>query len=99
MLPNFYGVYRVSIICCLKPLLLRVEGDHGLRGEESAGDARFVAARARALGLPVRERSVAPGPLREGTSSRERLTLQEAARALRYEALYAMACSADGDSW
>ena len=80
-----------------RPLGLRLavgHVDHGLRGEASRADARFVAERARALGLRFDARRVAPDELREGASSRERLTLQEAARALRYRALYAMA-----DEW
>jgi len=65
--------------------------DHGLRGSESEGDARFVREQAAALGLPVEVSRVAPGSLREGRVSRDRPTLQEAARSLRYAALREMA--------
>ena len=65
--------------------------DHGLRGEASAADAAFVARLAGKLGVPGAGRRVDPATLREGGSSRDRPTLQEAARALRYEALDEMA--------
>jgi len=72
--------------------------DHGLRGEASTQDARFVEDLAGRLGLPFALRRVAPGALREGQSSRQRPTLQEAARQLRYAALREMAdeLAADG---
>jgi tRNA(Ile)-lysidine synthase len=60
---------------------------HGLRGAEADGDERAVAELARALGLDFAQRRVDPQALREGRSSRDRPTLQEAARALRYAAL------------
>jgi len=77
-----------------EPLGLRLavgHVDHGLRGEESREDARFVEEQADALQLPFGLRAVDPYGLREGTSSRARPTVQEAARQLRYEALYALA--------
>ena len=65
--------------------------DHGLRGGESDQDAAFVANLAVELGLRGYCRRVDPGALREGTSSRSRPTLQEAARTQRYAALYEIA--------
>ncbi len=67
--------------------------NHGLRGAEADADAEFVRAFAEARGLPVEVARVAPQALREGRSSRERPTLQEAARRARYDAL---ACMGDG---
>lgn len=64
--------------------------DHGLRGEGSAADARFVADLAAGLGLPFACERVAPHRQRAGRSSRARPTLQEAARSLRRDALEAM---------
>ncbi|MFH0810194.1 MAG: tRNA lysidine(34) synthetase TilS [Pseudomonadota bacterium] len=52
--------------------------DHGLRGEESAADARFVAVMAAALGLPCHLERLAPGALR-----RKGVSLEEAARDAR----------------
>jgi len=69
--------------------------DHGLRHTESDGDAAFVANLACELGLRSCVRRVDPRSLREQTSSRSRPTLQEAARAQRYTALYEMACEAE----
>jgi len=60
---------------------------HGLRGAEADADQAAVAALAERLGVPFAAERVAPHTLREGTSSRERPTLQEAARTLRYAAL------------
>lgn len=65
--------------------------NHGLRGAASDADATFVAEAALRAKLPFFLRSVSPQPLREGVSSLERPTLQEAARELRYQALFAMA--------
>jgi tRNA(Ile)-lysidine synthase len=64
---------------------------HGLRGAEADADAAAVAALAGGLGCRHEQRRIAPHALREGATSRERLTLQEAARAGRYAALEAMA--------
>jgi tRNA(Ile)-lysidine synthase len=69
--------------------------DHGLRGDESDLDAAFVAKLASELGVPAFCRRVNPAALRENVSSRSRPTLQEAARAERYAALYEMAREAD----
>ena len=60
---------------------------HGLRGAEADGDQDAVAALAERLGVPFAAERVAPHALREGTPSRARPTLQEAARTLRYAAL------------
>jgi tRNA(Ile)-lysidine synthase len=60
---------------------------HGLRGEASDADQAAVQALGRDLGLEVHLARVAPESLREGRSSRDRPTLQEAARSLRYQAL------------
>lgn len=65
--------------------------NHGLRGEESEADEAAVRALAAGLGLPVRAARIDPGRLREGRPSRERSTLQEAARILRYRALRELA--------
>ena len=60
---------------------------HGLR-EEADGDADFVAAAAEGLGIPCTVARVDPlRRRRRALSSRERPTLQEAARRLRYDAL------------
>jgi len=64
--------------------------DHGMRGEDSQADARFVGELARGLGLPFTLERVDPRSLREGVSSRARPTIQEAARRLRYAALRRM---------
>jgi tRNA(Ile)-lysidine synthase len=65
--------------------------NHGLRGDESEADEQAVFELADHLGVPAFSRRVDPAQLRVGRSSRERPTLQEAARALRYPALREMA--------
>lgn len=65
--------------------------DHGLRGAASEGDRKAVEVQAVALGLACRVAHVAVHVARESQSNRTQLTLQEAARKLRYEALFAMA--------
>jgi tRNA(Ile)-lysidine synthase len=66
--------------------------DHGLRGEDARADARAVAAAAGGRGLTVDLRGVDPrAPQADAASSRERPSLQEAARTLRYAALRDMA--------
>ena len=65
--------------------------NHGLRGDESEADETAVRGLGAALDRPVRVARVDPGALREGRSSRERPTLQEAARTLRYRALAELA--------
>jgi len=69
--------------------------NHGLRGEESEGDQAAVRALGEGLGLEVHVAGVAPESLREGRSSRDRPTVQEAARTLRYRALLDLAAKAD----
>ena len=64
--------------------------NHGLRGAESEADQRSVFQLADQLGVPAFCRRVEPAQLRVGCSSRERPTLQEAARTLRYRALREM---------
>ncbi len=65
--------------------------NHGLRGDESKADQQAVFELAERLGVPAFSRRVEPEQLRAGRSSRERPTLQEAARTLRYRALREMA--------
>jgi len=74
---------------CLKVSIGHV--NHGLRGDESEADEQAVFELADQLGVPAFRRRVDPAQLRVGRSSRERPTLQEAARALRYPALREMA--------
>ncbi|TMQ58150.1 MAG: tRNA lysidine(34) synthetase TilS [Candidatus Eisenbacteria bacterium] len=67
--------------------------NHGLRGDESEGDAAFVERAAERLGIRCLTARVAPGlRQRERRESRE-----AAARALRYEALRKMAAEAGTD--
>ena len=68
--------------------------NHGLRGDESEADQQAVLQLADQLGMPAFSRRVEPERLRVGRSSRERPTLQEAARTLRYRALREMAVEA-----
>jgi tRNA(Ile)-lysidine synthase len=65
--------------------------NHGLRGAESEADQAFVEALGGRLGVPVASARVDPSAAREGGSSRDRETLQEAARRLRYAALRRLA--------
>jgi len=74
---------------CLKVSIGHV--NHGLRGDESETDQRAVFQLAEHLGVPAFSRRVEPAQLRVDRSSRERPTLQEAARTLRYRALQEMA--------
>jgi tRNA(Ile)-lysidine synthase len=74
---------------CLKLSIGHV--NHELRGDESEADDQAVMQLADRLGVPGFSRRVEPAQLREGRSSRERPTLQEAARTLRYRALREMA--------
>jgi tRNA(Ile)-lysidine synthase len=61
--------------------------NHGLRGAESEADEQMVRALAEKLAVPVAVEAVEPGKLRLAGPSRDRPTLQEAARTLRYGAL------------
>jgi tRNA(Ile)-lysidine synthase len=65
--------------------------NHGLRGSESDADEAAVSALAATLGVPARAARVDPHAVRTAGPSRDRPTLQEAARALRYAALERMA--------
>jgi tRNA(Ile)-lysidine synthase len=65
--------------------------NHGLRGAESEGDEKAVEAIAASLGLACRVVRVDVEAEREGQSSRNRPTRQEAARSLRFRALKQMA--------
>jgi tRNA(Ile)-lysidine synthase len=65
--------------------------NHGLRGAESEADEAFVRSLGERLGLPVLARRADPTALRAGRCSRDRPTLQEAARTLRYDALAELA--------
>ncbi len=65
--------------------------NHGLRGAQSEADQESVGELAGRLGVPWAAERVEPERLREGRGSRERPTLQEAARELRYRALRRLA--------
>jgi tRNA(Ile)-lysidine synthase len=80
-----HAVCRVARSCDLKVSLGHV--NHGLRGEDSERDEAFVATLAEALGCGFRSERVAPMAERQAKASRQRPTLQEAARRLRYDAL------------
>lgn len=69
--------------------------NHGLRGEGSEADERFLRGLAEARGVPFFAERVEPESLRRDRSSRERPTLQEAARRLRYDALERLAGAAE----
>lgn len=58
--------------------------NHGLRADDSQADQAFVQALGARLGLPVETARLEPDALRQRRSSRDRPTLQEAARGLRY---------------
>ena len=57
--------------------------DHGLRGEASAADARFVAQTFRNMGIPLTSGSADV----EAHRARRRMSLEEAAREVRYDFL------------
>jgi tRNA(Ile)-lysidine synthase len=84
-----HAVHALAGPLALRPALGHVH--HGLRGAEADADEAFVQSLGAALGVPVLTRQVAPRRLREGGPSRTRPTLQEAARRLRYDALFEMA--------
>lgn len=65
--------------------------NHGLRGEQSEADQAFVEELGARLGLPVESLRLHPEPLRRSGPSRDRPTLQEAARRLRYRGLATLA--------
>jgi tRNA(Ile)-lysidine synthase len=64
--------------------------NHGLRGEESEGDAAFVEGLARKLGVPFATERIDPTSGRKGRGE----SLEESARKLRYGALRRMAAAA-----
>ena len=72
--------------------------NHGLRGAESDADQAAVEELGAQLGAPVLVSRVDPAELRRNRSSRERPTVQEAARSLRYAALESQAAEA-GARW
>jgi tRNA(Ile)-lysidine synthase len=84
-----HGVHAVREELALGLVLGHVQ--HGLRGAEADADEAFVRSLGAALGAPVGVRRVAPRRLREGVASRQRPTLQEAARSLRRAALSELA--------
>jgi tRNA(Ile)-lysidine synthase len=65
--------------------------NHGLRGASSEADEASVRGVAATLGLDFASRRVEPRGVRQSIPSSRRLTLQEAARQLRYRALHSMA--------
>jgi tRNA(Ile)-lysidine synthase len=69
--------------------------NHGLRGDESEEDERYTRRAAETAGIAFCTRRVAPEAERIGVSSRERPSLEEAARNLRRQALLEMADEAD----
>ena len=75
LLYNLRNVLKITIVVA--------HLDHNLRGEESAGDALYVAGLAQSLGLPfsIGGRDV------ERYRTRHKLTLEEAAREVRYQYL------------
>ena len=85
-----------AFVRCAIPVVIG-HVNHGLRGAESDADAQAVAALAARLGVPFAAERVAPHALREDTSSRDRPTLQEAARELRYAALDRIAAQLGAD--
>jgi len=70
---------------------------HGLRGAEADADQAAVEALAERLGVPCAAERIDPAALREGVGSRQRPTLQEAARSLRYAALDRLAAALGAD--
>jgi len=85
-------VHALAAVAAPRQMTLAIgHVDHGLRGAASAADAEAVRALGDALRLPVEVARADPRPLRLGCSSRDRPTLQEAARTARYEALRTMA--------
>jgi tRNA(Ile)-lysidine synthase len=91
------GLDSVTLLVSLQRLaseldlaLYAAHVNHGLRGEESEADESFVRELAGGLGVPLAVRRIDPKGLREEQSGRQRVTLQEAARSLRYSALLEM---------
>lgn len=69
----------------LQPVVAHV--NHGLRGEESERDARFTEQLAMSLGLPF---EIYEAPT-ENYAKRHKLSIEEAARELRYEFFFSVA--------
>ena len=90
------GMTRVAPAWGIELIVAHVQ--HGLRGEASEADERFVADVARRAGLAFETRRVDPRAPRDGVSSRERPTLEESARTLRRGALEEIA-AAQGADW
>jgi tRNA(Ile)-lysidine synthase len=84
-----HALHEVSHATGLKLSIGHV--NHGLRGAESDADEAAVAALAAGLGVPARFARVDPVAARSPGPSRDRPTLQEAARTLRYAALHRIA--------
>jgi tRNA(Ile)-lysidine synthase len=98
------GLDSVALLHALRELdskfalkLLIGHVNHGLRSEESDADEAAVRSLGSELGIEVQVERVDPQALRCGRSSRERPTLEEAARTLRYRALYRMATAGGAD--
>jgi tRNA(Ile)-lysidine synthase len=92
------GIDSVALLRALHELaseyalnLLIGHVNHGLRGAESEAEQAAVERLAARRGLAVEVARVDPRAAREQRSSRDRPTLQEAARTLRYRALEEMA--------
>jgi tRNA(Ile)-lysidine synthase len=90
-----HALRAISQRCGLELAIAHV--NHGLRGAESEADQALVEALGARLGLRVLVERAAPEALRRGGPSRDRPTLQEAARALRYAALGRMAAAAGAE--
>jgi tRNA(Ile)-lysidine synthetase-like protein len=75
------SVYLFHLVAAAKPRprVVAVHVDHGLRGEESQGDAAFCARLAASLGIPFVRRSV--------ELDVDAYSLEAQARAVRYQAL------------
>jgi tRNA(Ile)-lysidine synthase len=90
-----HGLQEASQRSALKLSLGHV--NHGLRGAESDADQAAVEALGSQLGLAVRAQRVDPRAARRAGPSRDRPSLQESARTLRYAALARMASDAGAD--
>ena len=90
------GLTRVAPNLNLELVVAHVH--HGLRGDEADADANFVAQIAARAGLRFALRRVDPLAEREGKASRQRPTIEEAARSLRRAALETLA-DEEGAGW
>lgn len=91
-----HGLHRLAPALRLRLAVGHVH--HGLRGAEADRDRDFVARLAAERGLPFFEARVDPPAARRGRPSRERPTIQEAARRLRYEVLESLRVRAGADA-